>query len=505
LQTSYPSLIGAERPRVEVRPPSSDTLGDVAVELSTRAGLAPEPWQAEGLRLMMSLRPDGKWTAYEYAELLARQNGKTGGLLAPRALTGLLVLDERLIMWSAHLYATAMESFRLVRSMLMRLGEVTGPNLIDVDGIPIKVSNTNGDEGFERLDTGARLKFLARSKSSGRGFTGDCNLLDEAFAFTRAQQSALMPTMTAVPNAQVVYASTPPLDRWSGEVLFGLRKRAESGGDGALAWRDWGLDTSLDDLERMDVDERTTFLDDRGKWAATNPALGRGRVTEESLLRNRRALSDEDFARECLGMWPVPAADAGGEIPPASWRAVADAGSQFEGRPAFGIDVPDDRTGASIELAARRADGRMHVEVFDDRAGIGWVVERCVELSSKADPIAFAVDPTSPAGSLVTEMRSRGLNVVEVTGREYVQACGEFFDAVIEDRVRHRDQAQLNRAASVAKRRDVGDGAWAWARRRSGADIRAIVGATLAYHVFLAEEARASAPSFAFVNLWGDD
>jgi hypothetical protein len=116
--------------------------------------------------------PDGLWACFEYCELVARQNGK-GAILEARALAGFLLLGEALIMWSAHEYKTAMEAFRRVRTLLRTLGTPINDNLILLDGVYIKVSNTNGDEGFERLDTEQRIKFIARSKGSGRGFTGD--------------------------------------------------------------------------------------------------------------------------------------------------------------------------------------------------------------------------------------------------------------------------------------------------------------------------------------------
>jgi phage terminase large subunit-like protein len=155
---------------------------------------------------------------FEYCELVARQNGK-GAILEARALAGFLLLGEALIMWSAHEYKTAMESFRRMRSLLRRLGTPISDTLIllpaDLLGhdVYVKVSNTNGDEGFERLDNEQRIKFVARSKGSGRGFTGDCVIIDEAFAYTQEQHEALAPTMSAMPNPQIIYTSSPPL--WS--------------------------------------------------------------------------------------------------------------------------------------------------------------------------------------------------------------------------------------------------------------------------------------------------
>src|SRR5215470_12572171 len=157
---------GAAKPRVELAPPSTYTLGPEACELAERAGLVPDRWQADAMDLLLACREDGKWACFEYAEILARQNGK-GAILEIRVLAGFLLLGEELIMWSAHEYKTAMEAFRRFRTLLRRLGTLVNPNnenLLNVGGILVKISNTNGEESFERLDTGARVKFVARSK-----------------------------------------------------------------------------------------------------------------------------------------------------------------------------------------------------------------------------------------------------------------------------------------------------------------------------------------------------
>ena len=69
------------------------------------------------------------------------------------------------------------------------------------------VTRSHGDEGVE-LTTGQRLRFVARSRSSGRGFTGDCVILDEAFNLNAEDMAALLPTLAARPNPQVWYASS---------------------------------------------------------------------------------------------------------------------------------------------------------------------------------------------------------------------------------------------------------------------------------------------------------
>lgn len=485
-------LLGAEAPRVELRQPAAYSLGGPAEELSARAGLVLEPWQASGLEMMLDVRADGRWAAFEYAELCPRQNGKTA-LLAARALAGLFLLDERLIMWSAHEYKTAMESFLLMRDLIGALGETTGArdNLIDVGGVLVKVNSTNGEEQFERLDTRQRLKFLARSKGSGRGFSGDCNLIDEAFAYTPAQQSALMPTMNARPNPQICYASSPPLDSDSGEVLFALRRRAEAG-EAGLNYRDWGLAGDLDELMRLSEADRSALLDDRTQWAASNPALGRGRVDEESILRNRRAMREEDFAREIGGIWPVPPEEGGRVIRSATWNALADPSSTIVSQCVFAIDANPERTWAAIAAAGRNADGVPHVELVPPSADGGpwpraldWVVPRCIELNTSHEPVGFVIDPSGPAGSLTKELADAGLPVFEVTGREWVQACELFYDAVHAEPqgLAHLGDPLLSGAVSAARKRDVGDGAFAWGRKNSQTNIAPLVAATLAFQM----------------------
>lgn len=469
-------LLGAVRPRVELRPPASYSLGGEATELARLAGLVQEPWQVDGTHLMLSVRSNNRWACFEYAELLARQNGKTFGLFAPRALAGLFLLEERLIMWSAHEYKTAIESFLQVRDLIANLSDA---GLIP----PVKVSQTNGEEGFLIPSTGQRLKFLARSKGSGRGFTGDCNLIDEAFAYTRAQQSALMPTTSARPNAQICYASSPPLDSDSGEVLFALRRRAEDG-DAGLGWRDWGLPGDLDELAQMEPDERAELLDDRDNWASANPALGRGRMTEETIERNRRAMDEMDFARECLGMWPLPPEQGGRVIRAATWDDLDDPGSSIVSQVVFGLDVNPERTWCAIVSGGRNAAARTHLEVVEHRPGVGWVVARCVELDEEHEPAGWLVDPSGPAGSLIQDLEAAGLLVIQVTGREWAQACGGMYDAVhaVPAELAHLGDPVLAAAVGAGRKRDVGDGGWAWGRKSSEANIAPLCAATLAHH-----------------------
>lgn len=498
--TSPPrSLKGALRPRVESRPATiTGSFGDVAAELMARAGKPLESWQADAVDLMLSYRADGMWACYEYAEWVARQNGK-GAIGEARALTGFFVLGEELITWTAHEYKTAHEAFRRMKALIRRLGKSLSDTLVDCDGVLIKISNGN-EESFERLDTGQRIIFIARSKSSGRGFTGDVVIIDETFAYTSEQAEALGPTLIARPNAQIVYLSSPPLTGESGEIMYGLKERADKGGDDSLGYRDWGIAGDLDDRARMD-------LDDLERWAQANPALGRGRVTVETITRLRRMLSAQDargFAREVLGLWPRHH-EGGGDIDPAAWRQMEDPESRREGDITIGVDLNPTQDAAAIGLFGLRADGRDHLQLMDCRPGIDWVPGRLVELEEILKPVGYAMGRNTYA-ALEAELLKLGFkrpekadepergDIAVVQGADMSAATGLMLavcrpvpgdDGVLDYRARHIGQKELTTAALSAKVREGGDSV-GWSRKDSGGDITPMNSVTVAKWLFQA-------------------
>lgn len=507
------TLRGALRPRVELRPAAVDTMAPEVVALAAQAGLEPEPWQAEGLDIMMSLRPDGLWAARDYAEIVGRQQGKSSGLGIPRVLAGLFLLPERLLMWSAHEYKTAIESFLQVKDALLRLGEETRPNVIEIDdggsGILIKVNNTNGEEGFELTSRPTdeppirkRLRFLARSKGSGRGFTGDLNIIDEAFAYTPEQQAALAPTALARPHAQTVYLSSPPLTGRTGRVLYKLRARALEG-DPRLGLRDWGLEMTLDAFERMSPQERRAFLRDRENWAATLPALGLGRVTEEAVEHLMTQFAeDRDAAREVLCMWPkqLSVDNDWSVIPEADWRDRGGARERPDEDVAFALDASwPDATFGAIAVAGRAGDDLV-VQVVEHREGTSWMVPRLLEILARQGRATVVLDKRGPAGHLLAPLEQAGVEVVTPGVSDLARAFGTFLAEVGGDspRLRHYDQPELDDAVRAAGSRPLGDGR-TWARQGDG-DISPLTAATAALHGTVEHPAPAL-PAFEFVNL----
>lgn len=457
-----------------------------------RAGKPLDPWQVDSVTLLLAVGSDGLWACFEYVEMCSRQNGK-GAILEARALAGFLLLGEQLIMWSAHQYKTAKDAFRRMRSLFRTLGQRVNDNMILLDGIYIKIHNTHGEEGFERLDTEARIKFIARSKDSGRGMTGDLNIIDEAYDYTVDQQEALGPTLLAVPNPQFVYTSSPPLSAHTGEILYGLRERAEqmlsTGVEEALGYRDWGLEGNLDNLDAIDVD-------DHSLWAAANPALCNGRLTIAKIAKLKKMLrSARGFARECLGLWPVQQT-GGGLVDPKVWTGLARPDARTSKDVTFAFEVAHDRSYSTITAYSPWENGGLG-EIVDRRPGTDWVVKRLLKLREKWDPVAIGVDGKGPALSLVLDCESAGIkrpddplkpargDLMVLTLHDMAAALGQALDAMAQGALFHLEDPDLTAAALNAKTRPVGD-VEVLGRRNAAVDISPFTGVTVARRVHMA-------------------
>ncbi|MFF0469340.1 terminase large subunit domain-containing protein [Micromonospora zamorensis] len=446
---------GAQRPQGYSCPTYLHSSGPEAIDLARAAGLVLDPWQEFVLTEALGEDARGRWAAFEVALVVGRQSGK-GSLLEARILAGMLLFGEQLILWSAHEMKTAMEAFRRCEDLLNSSPELKRH---------VKaVHRSNGNEAIE-LHTGARLKFVARSKGSGRGFSADLIILDEAYALTAEQISALIPTLASRANPQVWYTSSPPLDGVTGEQLYALRERGLAG-DATLAWFDWGVQgVDLDGLEGVD-------LDDVGLWAKTNPAFGI-RISEEFISRERRTLSREDFARERLGIWPGRVTGSSGVIADELWRQQID---PDPGRPAdiaLAVQVNSKRTFTAIAAVGPRPDGTLQVSIVDYRPGTHWVVDRLVDLRDRWNPVAIAVQDKGPTGPLLLDLEKRGIcppedpeqpqrgDLAVPWAAEVAVSYGLLLDAVHQHRLFHLDEAPLNTALASAKTRPLGGGtAW---------------------------------------------
>lgn len=438
-------------------------------------------WQADFLADSLGEDAEGKWSCFECGLIVSRQNGK-GSVLEARILAGLLLFGERLILWSAHEMKTCMEAFRRCEALFNSDPELK--KLVKA------VHRSNGNEGIE-LKSGARMKFVARSKGSGRGFSADLVILDEAYALTPEQMAALIPTLSSRPNPQIWYTSSPPLDGLSGEHLFSLRKRAAKGDD-SLCWYDYGLQgVSLEELDKVE-------LGSEDNWLLTNPAAGI-RISLDFIRREFATMPPGDFARERLGIWPRQILAGSGVIDPVLWEVLADPASR-PGDLAFAVDINPARTHAAIVAVGTRPanDGTMQIAVVEYAAGTDWIPKRLAQLKAQYKPVAIGLDVAGPGGSLLLDLAKVGIappekadepgrgDLAVPTAKDAAAAFGLFVDAVRQRQLFHSDDNVLNQALAGAQTRALAGGS-AW-DRKGGTDISPLVAATLAHWAFLARK-----------------
>jgi phage terminase large subunit-like protein len=308
----------------------------------------------------MSERADGKWAALEAGLVCSRQNLKTFTFECV-ALAKLFYFDERLVIWSAHLFETAMESFRNIEEIVKSHEHL--------DRRVKTYSHENGNEGIE-LHSGGRLKFRARSKSGGRGLTGDTVILDEAFALQPSHLGALLPTLSARPNPQVLYGSSA--GQTDSAVLRAIRDRGRKGGDPSLVYVEFCAPQGgcVQPMCEHAPGTDGCALDDVENWRLANPALGK-RISVEYVAAERRALPPEEFARERMGWWDEPLGDA--PIPLDKWLACIDVESKRTGQVVFGVDVSPSLRSAAVAVAGWRSDGLAHGELIRHAPGVDWL------------------------------------------------------------------------------------------------------------------------------------
>lgn len=426
--------------------------------MAAKLGTPLMPWQRMVADVALELDPGtGRLAHREVGLTVPRQSGKTTLLLAMMVHRALGFGDRQRIVYTAQTRNDARQKWED--------GHVAALDVSPFRGM-YRVRKSNGSEAI-KWRNGSLHGITATTEKSGHGETLDLGVIDEAFAqVDNRLEQAMKPAMITRPQPQlwvVSTAGTPDSSSYLWSKVEAGRKRAEAGGS-SVAYFEWSADEDADPA-------------DPATWWSCMPALGHT-IGEDAVRADFESMLLPEFRRAYLNQWVAGKAEA--PIPLASWDACADPASEVADPVAFAFDVTPDRAWASIAVAGRRPDGRLHLEVVNHRPGTGWVVERLGELVAAWKPSAVVADLTGPAGSLAADAERVRLEVVAVTAGQHAQACGRLYDEVVTGQVRHRGQLMLAKALDEATKRPLGDGGWAWSRKSSAVDICPLVAVTLA-------------------------
>lgn len=429
-----------------------ESFGPQIGAVAKRLGLPLMPWQQLVADVGGELDPDTGLPAYrEVIVTVPRQSGKTTLVLSWEVQRALGWDGPQRIIYSA------------------QSGNDARKKLIE-DQVPIleprrtkmgirRILRGMGNEAIE-FGNGSRIVLLASTSDSGHGKTVDLGVKDELFAdYDDRRDQALVPAMATRPAAQVLTASTMgtdesvPLNR----AVERGRAAVDRGKRDGIAYFEWSADPAADP-------------DDPATWWSCMPALG-FTISEAVVAQARETLTDGEFRRAFLNQ--QTRADER-VLPVAKWSAVCVETAAPVSPLTFAVDVNPERSAASIVAACPGV-----AELVEYRQGTGWVAARAAEIDAKHGPSRWVIDGAGPASSLKADLERAFLSVYATSSRELMDACGQFYDGVLDGKLQIRRHPRLDEAAAAAGKRQVGD-AWAWTRKHLSADISPLVAVTLA-------------------------
>ena len=484
-------VYGSEEPRIYTKPlrelTPDTSLGFDVIDFSENI-LKVEllPWQkfvlVHALEIVGSFEDEWHFRFRTVLVLVARQQGKTF-LSCILALYFLYVLRVALVLGTAQDVSNA-------EDVWMMCVEFAQSNEWLAEEIK-HVWFTNGSKRLQ-LEGGRDYRVRASNRKAGRGKSANLVLLDEVREHqTWDAYSALSKTVIAREDALLWCMSN------AGDSTSVVLKHLRGIGHAALGNPD-GLDIEVTDSDddTLGIFEWSAPPDadpsDVDAWAQANPSLGYT-VTMRA-MKSAYATDPEDvFKTECLCQWVT--AKVTPPFPADAWDAGRDESSEIapDSPLMFGVDVSADRNHAAIAVCGARGDGHLHIELVAYRVGIGWLQQWFAEHAGK-NGITVAMQGRGAPVSAFVEILSAvdGVEVIKCEGVDVAGWCGRMWDSVASCAdskldavpVHHRTQPALDLAAQIAATRPMGDGSWAWDRRKSLEDVSPLVAATMALGAF---------------------
>lgn len=431
--------MGEQEPSERIAPKYTVTDGMDAARILAVGGLILDPWQSDILNDWMAMAPGNKWLCRSCGGSVPRQNGKTG-LLEGRAESGMIMYNEQVI-YTAHLQKTATETFEEMA------------NFFDSHAMKKYVKDIKTALGREQiiLKSGARIKFLARTRNGGRGQHGDLLIFDEAQELDDTAQASFLPAVSASLNPQVIYTGTPPDETSNGTVFRGIREKALSRKTKTTAWFEFSV---------KDIGD----VNDRERWALTNPALGR-RMLISTIEAECEQMAPDKFARERLGWWsPTHTEQVDFAIPPNAWDACKSSEPKPNGKTAYGIKFSID--GASVCLcgAVVPESGPARVSLIEYRStasGTQWLADWLNERYKQASCVV--IDGRNGVDVLIDKIaptwRIKG-SIMRPTSHDMLAAVSMLTDAVNEKSVTWFDKQEALRESAVTATKRPISGGW---------------------------------------------
>jgi phage terminase large subunit-like protein len=206
---------------------------------------------------------------------------------------------------------------------------------------------------------------------------------------------------------------------------------------------------------------------------AANPASW---LTVDALAEQRESVADLGFRRYHCNIWTsVESA----WLPAGAWQACAgDATIERGERVWVGVDVGGERSASAVVWVTE--DLRVGCKVFQGDEAVLAVGEFVRELAGTFEMVELVHDPWR-AQQLALELEREGMTVVSFpqSGARMIPASARLHSAVVERRLTHPNDAELNRHVTSAVARDTPRG-WRLDKSHRQAQVDGVVALAMA-------------------------
>jgi hypothetical protein len=341
-----------------------------------------------------------------------------------------------------------------------------------------QIATGMGNE-FVRWKTGSIIRLLSSSSSSGHSKTLHQATVDEVWHDTDdRREQGLRPAMITIPDKQLLVCST------AGNATSVVLKRKRRIGREAVR-KDTGRGVAY--FEFSAPEDWDPYKDEELLYQF-HPALcpdppcrcGNGAwhhtITIDAIRGERDGMELGEFIRAYGNR---DSEDIGERvIPDDVWSRVLDKSAAPTGQLRFGIDASADRDAGAIA-----AGDPSVIELLEHRPGVGWMVERAVELAVKWEGVVV-LDASGPIAYMAKDLREKGVQVQALQAGDVAQQCGRMYDDIADRKVTFARRgplwSRMEKAVVGLAQRPAGD-RMVWSREASTEDISPFFAATLCW------------------------
>lgn len=426
------------------------------------------PFQVRFLNEAFQRKKDGTWKYKRVAMNAPRQNGKTK-ILSAIIMYYLFVLGLNVLV-TAHEQAAANKILEDVWNSIDSNDELRGE---------VKSHATTMGREQLILKNGAFAKFRSRKNAgAGMGGTFDLVIFDEAQELKSDYEAMIIKTLKTRKMQLIVYTGTPFLQTSIGDT-FNVFMNSAADDDMVYALR-------------YGIDDDTVDIEDESLWALTNP-LYPDIIPRESFLTDMAVAKQGgpngimDMRIQDLGLWwadsipPVIAADV--------WESAYANIPHDRGTLVYALSFDPVNSMLALSVAAMSEEATIGTDHYDKWK---YIIGEIVDERSTTEPWDWIADElkSKPRGTVlildagglnnpVSDILPKGLNVVQLTGNEFLASQQGFIDLLNEGRFKHTNNVQLTEETRNAQKVTSGD-MWKFAPIRSQSTIAGLKSVSIA-------------------------